>query len=106
MSLQVELYREMSALSLRMVDAARANDWDDLVELERRVAALRERVMRVDSNDALTPMEIEDKRGLIQQILENDAEIRRHTEPWMEQVRQYLGNASRRQRVEQAYGAG
>jgi flagellar protein FliT len=46
------------------------------------------------------------KRRLIERILENDAEVRRHTEPWMEHVRQFLGNGVRRRDVEKAYAAG
>jgi flagellar protein FliT len=38
---QIELYEEMSLLSSRMVDAARAGDWDSLMELEHGVATLR-----------------------------------------------------------------
>jgi flagellar protein FliT len=45
------------------------------------------------------------KRTLIQRILDDDAEVRRHTEPWMEQVRQFLGGSARRKQVEGAYGA-
>jgi flagellar protein FliT len=46
------------------------------------------------------------KRSLIQRILEDDAEVRRHTEPWMEHVRQFLGDGLRRRDVEKAYAAG
>jgi flagellar protein FliT len=41
---QIELYEEMTALSARMVEAARRNDWDNLIELERSVGALRLRL--------------------------------------------------------------
>lgn len=100
---QIELYEEISALSARMVAAAQANDWDALIDLERGVAGLRDTLMTAD--DAIsTPIDLERKRDLIQRILEDDAEVRRHTEPWMEQVRHFLGSANRRQQVERAYG--
>jgi flagellar protein FliT len=38
---QIDLYEEMSLLSSRMVDAARAGEWDSLIELERNVTGLR-----------------------------------------------------------------
>ena len=101
---QIELYEEIGVLSGRMVDAARAHDWDALIELEREVAALRDTLMTSDDSGGTTT-DVDRKRLLIQQILQDDAEVRRHTEPWMEQVRQYLGTANRRQRVEHAYGA-
>lgn len=102
---QIELYQEMSALSAQMVDAARANAWDQLIALEQRVAALRQTLSTVDDSSSLISAEVDNKRALIQRILDDDAEIRRHTEPWMEQVRGFLGDNTRRQQVERAYGA-
>jgi flagellar protein FliT len=105
MPTQISLYEEMSALSAQMVDAARANDWDGLVSLERSVAVLREALQKDEDNGNLSEAEREMKTRLIQRILEDDAEIRRHTEPQMEQVRKFLGNAAMKHRVERAYGA-
>jgi flagellar protein FliT len=105
MASQIEIYQEMSALSSRMVDAARASDWDNLIKLEKSVVALRLSLAADEDNSRLTSSEIETKRTLIQRILDDDAEIRRHTEPWMEQVRQFLGGTARRKQVESAYGA-
>jgi flagellar protein FliT len=49
---------------------------------------------------------MERKRELIQRILRDDAEVRRHTEPWMEQVRRFLtGNVHQRQ-ANRACGTG
>ncbi len=90
MTTQLTLYKEISHLSQRMVDAARANDWDSLVELERHVAALRDKLIATDASLALSTPDLQHKQSLIQQILEDDAEIRRHTEPWMERMRQFL----------------
>ena len=93
MPVQLDRYQEISALSARMADAARKGDWDELVDLERRVAALRDR-LNVDATSLAAPIEAAPEmarmRGLIQQILDDDAEVRRHTEPWMEQVRLLL----------------
>ncbi len=101
---QIELYEEIGVLSGRMVDAARSHDWDALIELEREVAALRDTLMTSDESIG-TMLDADRKRRLIQQILQDDAEVRRHTEPWMEQVRKYLGTSNQRQRLAQAYGA-
>jgi flagellar protein FliT len=105
MQTPIELYEEMTALSARMVEAARRNDWDDLIELERSVGALRMRLAEEEDNSRLDSGERERKAALIQRILADDAEIRRHTEPWMEQVRQFLGGARTKRQVDQAYGA-
>lgn len=103
MPAQIDIYEDMSALSAQMVDAARTQDWDRLVGLEKSVSALR-MALAAEENDALSTDEIERKRSLIQRILEDDAEIRRHTEPWMEHIRKFLGDATRRRSVERAYG--
>jgi flagellar protein FliT len=102
---QIDIYEEMSALSARMVTAAQANDWEDLIALEKSVVALRQSLMADDDNSRLSASEVEMKRALIQRILDDDAEIRRYTEPWMEQVRQFLGDHGRRKEIERAYGA-
>jgi flagellar protein FliT len=101
---QLELYEQMAKLSGRMATAAQANDWDELIELEQRVAALREALMMSEEGNP-SPEEAIQKRVLIQRILDDDAEVRRHTEPWMEQVRRFLGAGNQQRRVERAYGA-
>lgn len=103
---QIELYEEMSLLSSRMVEAARASDWDNLIELEHGVTSLRNALMAAPDDGNAIGTDLDRKRNLIQRILEDDAEIRRHTEPWMEHVRQYLGDSTRRRDVEKAYAAG
>jgi flagellar protein FliT len=106
MPAQIEIYEQMSALSTRMVEAARANDWEQLIDLEQAVAKLRDTLISEAGADLADPRETEKKRDLIQRILRDDAEVRRHTEPWMEQVRQFLTGSARKRRVDQAYGSG
>ena len=103
MPTQIKHYEEMRALSARMVDAARAQNWEALVLLEQAVAKLRD-ALNDDDSSALSDAERENKAQLIQRILEDDAEIRRHTEPRMEEVRRFLGDASKKRQVERAYG--
>jgi flagellar protein FliT len=103
---QIELYEEMSLLSSRMVEAARANDWDNLIELERGVTSLRAALIATPDDSNAPATDLARKRNLIQRILEDDAEVRRHTEPWMEHVRQFLGDGTRRRDVQKAYAAG
>lgn len=105
MPAQIEIYEQMSALSTRMVEAARANDWEKLIDLERAVASLRNTLLNDDGAPS-DPDEAARKRDLIQRILKDDAEVRRHTEPWMEQVRRFLSGGARKQQVDKLYGAG
>ena len=103
---QIELYEEMSLLSARMVEAARDAEWDTLIELEHDVTGLRKALMAAPEDNCAAGTDVVRKRRLIQRILEDDAEVRRHTEPWMEHVRKYLGDNTRRRDVEKAYAAG
>lgn len=91
----INLYEQICTLSQHMVTAARANDWPGLVELERRVATLRDELISNGAAFSPSTPELLHKHGLIQQILKDDAEIRRHTEPWMERISQYLGVQNR-----------
>ena len=104
MPTQLALYQEMGDLSSRMVEAARANDWDLLITLECSVAILRNSVIDDNDNGNLSSSELKLKSQLIQRILSDDAEVRRHTEPWMEQLRQFLGSDVKRRQIEQTYG--
>lgn len=108
MSAELERYEEIRTLSAAMVDAARANDWERLVELEHGVGVLRDALIAATDSvpDAATSApESGRKRELIQQILADDAEIRRHVEPWMGHVRDFLDSQNHRRQVQKAYAA-
>lgn len=106
MPAQIEIYEQMCALSNRMVEAARANDWERLIDLERAVAGLRDTLLKDADDGDTNPREAEKKRDLIRRILQDDAEVRRHTEPWMEHVRRFLNGGAKKRQVDRAYGAG
>lgn len=93
----IGMYETMGEISDRMVEAAQTNDWDRLVDLEKNVARLRDSLQVEDRSPfALTDEERSRKLRLIHHILEADAEIRRHTEPWMTPVRQFLDRCGAR----------
>ncbi len=104
---QFVIYEEIHTLFGQMVNAAQANDWDCLIALESRVTTLRDRLMNEEGDDSLvlSVAESAQKSAMIRKILENDAEIRRHVEPWMDSVRQFLGSQSQRRKIQQAYAA-
>lgn len=101
------LYESMSTVSAAMLDAARANDWDRLVTLEREMAALRDEIMRTTgaSPEPLDTTAAARKAELIAAMLEDDVEIRKHVEPWLASVRKLLSGAARDRAVRTAYGA-
>jgi flagellar protein FliT len=103
---QIELYEEMSRLSSRMAAAARASDWEHLIELERGIRSLRNALLAIgdEGNEATT--DLARKHSLIQRILEDDAEVRRHTEPWMERILYFLGDGQPRRELHLAPAIG
>ena len=99
------MYERMSGLSAQMAEAARANDWDRLTALEKDCAGLARHLEARPESQPLAHAERQRKLALIHRILDDDAEVRRHAEPWMEQVRQFLGGGARERDVRRAYGA-
>ena len=99
MDSQFEIYEQIRSLSARMVDAARAGDWEDLIRLEQSVARLKDSLMAEDAGTNLTPEDTLRKASIIQRILDDDAEVRRHTEPWMEKLRAYLTTGPKKRQV-------
>ncbi len=101
----LELYERMCRLSARMVEAARARDWEELRELERGIDGLRA-TLRASTEQPRAGIDLAHKHSLIRRILDDDAEVRRHTEPWMDQLGQLLGDSARRREILKAYAAG
>lgn len=98
------LYESMRAISAQMAEAAGACDWERLVALERDCAGLARRLEAQAEAPPLSADERARKAALIRQILADDAEVRRHTEPWMEQVKRFLGAGARQRDLQRAYG--
>lgn len=82
----LDYYRAIEDSSLKMLEAAKAKDWDGVARYEGACAVLIEQ-LRFKSQDM--PLEAEqrkEKARIMQRILRNDAEIRYLAEPWLAQV--------------------
>ncbi len=88
---KADLYREISFLSSRMAEAARVGDWESFATVQRGVGQLREDLRSCDKPSALAASDVDQFRRLIQRILDDDAEVRRYTEPWLENLWNELG---------------
>jgi len=103
----LQTYDAMSVTSALMVDAAQHGDWDRLVALERDCSALVATLNRIDKGSARPDAGyVMRKVALIRKVLADDAEIRRHTEPWMTRLQAYIGNTRQQQRLLRAYEGG
>ena len=99
----LEIYASIAAKTGLMLDAAKASDWNRLVELEHDYSALIEKLKLTDGRAGAGARFVERKVAFIRKVLADDAEIRRFTEPWMNQLQAYLGNARREHQVRRAY---
>jgi flagellar protein FliT len=100
----LQTYDAMSVKSAQMVNAAQHGNWDELVALEHDCSALVARLKRVDQGSP-TPDAGHSQRkvALIRKVLADDAEIRRHTQPWMAKLQDYLGSGRQELRLQRAY---
>ncbi len=76
-----------------------------LVALEKDCAGLARHLEANGEPIRLSDAEKTRKIALIHRILADDAEVRRHTQPWMEQVKRFLGDGARERTMRRAYGA-
>ena len=107
----LETYDAMSAKSGQMVVAAQQGDWDRLAVLEKDCSALvgALRAVHVDVGDTLPRPDAayaKRKVALIRKVLADDAEIRRHTQPWMTRLQAYLGGARHDLRLQRTCDGG
>ena len=107
----LETYHAMSVKSGQMVEAAQQGDWDRLAVLEGECSALIGAMKRVAANDDSASHRpdaayVRRKVTLMRKVLADDAEIRRHTEPWMTRLQSYLGSTSREPSLQCAYNGG
>ncbi|MEJ8825686.1 flagellar protein FliT [Variovorax humicola] len=84
----LDYYKAIEAASRQMLEAARREDWDDVVRCEGACAVLIEQ-LRFRCRTAQLPREDRaEKARIMQRILRNDAEIRVLAEPWMSRFAQ------------------
>lgn len=109
MQQELDHYETMCRLSSQMLLAARDNDWTRLGQLEAEVAGLRDHLQALGDSGKQQPLDEQQrarKRDLIQQMLDHDREIRRHTEPWMASMRKMFAGATVEKTLRKAYGTG
>jgi len=106
----LDTYAQVSVKSGQMLEAAKTSDWDRLVQLEQECRVLVDALRREDTSSEKAPRPeqnyIQRKYELIRKVLADDAQIRRYTEPWMEQLQILIGSTRREQRLQHAYNSG
>ncbi|MBP3981251.1 MAG: flagellar protein FliT [Gammaproteobacteria bacterium] len=82
----IDYYKAIEDSSLKMLEAARAKDWDGVVRYESACAVLIEQLRYEAQAQDLPPEQRKEKTRIMQRILRNDAQIRCLAEPWLAQV--------------------
>jgi len=96
-------YEAVALASARMLGAARASDWELLIEEEGRCAALVEAIRSDRAPPALDEHGLARKAVIIRRILADDAEIRRLTQPWLRRIEEMLRVSANGHRLGDAY---
>ena len=95
-------YEVIAGITQRMLAQARANQWDEVVALGEEYQAA------VEWLRSASPLSDEDRvarKDLLEQILDNDANIRLLAAPELGRLGVLLGNMKRQHTVLQAYCA-
>lgn len=79
----IDYYKAIEDSSLKMLDAAKDEDWDQVVRYEGACAVLIEQLRAKAHKEELLPEQRSEKARIMQRILQNDAQIRYLAEPWL-----------------------
>ena len=88
-------YKAIEDSSSKMLDAAKAEDWEQVVRFEGACAVLIEQLRYRAKEEELAPEQRLEKSRIMQRILRNDAEIRYLTEPRLIQIEHLIDGAQR-----------
>ncbi len=86
----LDYYQAIEDSSRKMLDAAKDEDWEQVVRFEGACAVLIEQLRARASSEELLPTERTEKTRIMQRILHNDAQIRYLAEPWLMHCEQQL----------------
>ncbi|MBV5296808.1 MAG: flagellar protein FliT [Rhodoferax sp.] len=79
----IDFYKAIENSSAKMLDAARSEDWDQVVRFEGACAVRIEQLRDRATSEQLAPEQRVEKTRIMQRILNNDAQIRYLAEPWL-----------------------
>lgn len=80
----IDYYKAIEDSSAKMLDAAKSEDWDRVVQFEGTCAILIEQLRLKASTEELLPEQRNEKARIMRRILMNDAQIRYLAEPWLD----------------------
>ncbi len=87
-------YKAIERTSNQMLEAAKTENWDQVVRLEGACAVLIAQLRYKSKSSELGPDERKEKTKIMQRILRTDAEIRCLAEPWLNDLAQMIDKSS------------
>lgn len=96
-------YKAILATTGKMLTAAQNNEWDQLILLEQECKQLTDVLKKNDIEPILDKELLQKKVKIINQILEDDAQIRALIEPWMARLQDILSTGGRTRNLQQTY---
>lgn len=96
-------YKAILTVTEKMLKAAQANDWDELIVLERECKTLTQMLVSNPTQEQLSGGMQKKKIEIIHKILDRDAQIRTITEPWMTHLQNLLINANQKRKLDRLY---
>lgn len=92
----LDYYKAIERTSSQMLDAAKTENWDQVVRLEGACAVLIAQLRYKAKTNALAPEDRKEKTKIMQRILRTDAEIRNLAEPWLNDLAQMMDSSQSR----------
>ena len=86
----IDYYKAIEDSSAQMLNAAKLEDWDQVMRCEGACAVLIEQLRVRANSEQLAPEQRAEKTRIMQRILNNDAQIRYLAEPWLTHCEQNL----------------
>jgi flagellar protein FliT len=86
----IDYYKAIESASKAMLDAAKAENWEQVMRLEGACAVLIEQLRAQAKGVDLSASERSEKQRIMLSILRHDAQIRHLAEPWLADLDQML----------------
>ena len=99
----ISMYNAILVITDKMLTAAENSQWDELISLEQECKQLTKALSKEESGTLLDRELLQHKISIIHQILDDDAQIRAITEPWMNRLQEMLNTSKQSRNLQQAY---
>jgi flagellar protein FliT len=97
----MEVYEHLESASRRMLEAARAAEWNLLLQLEQECRNIIDQLPLGEDSLLEGVKQHQRRREIINHILADDAEIRDLVEPWFVRAKQFLTSLALERQLKQ-----